>query len=400
MHGPHPLDIESIAVRAGQHRTTEGEHCEPIFTTSSFVFNSAAEAASRFVDDAPGNVYSRFTNPTVATFERRLAALESGEYGLATASGMAAIQLLCQSVLKAGDHVVVSASVFGSTITLFDKILSRFAIGVSFVDLNDLTGWRQAIRDNTKMLFVETPSNPLGRVANITELSALAKHSRCILVVDNAVATPILQRPLELGADVVVHSATKFLDGQGRCVGGAIITNSNQIYSDCFAGLRACGPSMSPFNAWVFLKGLETLPLRMKQHCINALELAVWLETQPAVRKVFYPGLHSHPDHQLASSQQTGFGAIVSFEVHGERADAWLVIDSTEMLSITGNLGDTKTTITHPATTTHGRLTEQQRHHAGIQNNLIRLAVGLESVNDIKTDLLLGLSKLSKDSGC
>ncbi len=391
---PDFQDFETLAIRAGQHRSAEGEHNDPIFTTSSFIFNSAADAAARFVDNAPGNVYSRFTNPTVRTFEERLAALEGGRYAVATASGMAAIHMLCQSLLHSGDHAVVSASVFGSTVSLFDKILSRFGIETSFVPLTDIDVWESSIRPNTRLMFVETPSNPLCEIADLASLSRLSRKQGCTLIVDNVFCTPALQKPLQFGADVVVHSATKYLDGQGRCIGGAMVTNDDEIYDACFNCLRTTGPTMSPFNAWVMSKGLETLALRMRAHCENALELAYWLEQHPAVGQVNYAGLEHHAQHRLAASQQSGFGGVLSFEVKGGREQAWKVIDQTRMVSITANLGDVKSTITHPATTTHGRLTDAQRDVAGIGENLIRVAVGLESIGDIQKDLARGLDSI------
>jgi O-succinylhomoserine sulfhydrylase len=382
------------AIRTGHQRTHEGEHGEPIFPTSSFVFGSAAEAAARFSGDEPGNIYSRFTNPTVRGFEERLAALEGGESCVATASGMAAILATCMGLLQSGDHIVSSQSVFGTTTMLFNKYLSRFGIETSFVPLSDMAAWERAIRPNTKLLFLETPSNPLTEVADIASLSELAHANGCVLVVDNCFCTPALQRPLALGADIVVHSATKYLDGQGRCVGGAVVGNQQQVGEEVFGVLRTAGPTMSPFNAWVFLKGLETLELRMQAHSRNAQQLAEWLQAQPQVERVYFPGLPSHPQHALAKRQQSAPGSIVSFDLKGGQPAAWSLIDSTRMLSITANLGDTKTTITHPATTTHGRLTEEQRAEAGIGHGLVRLAVGLESVQDIEADLAYGLESL------
>ncbi len=384
--------FDTLAVRAGQQRTGEGEQSEPIFPTSSYVFASAAEAAARFAGEQPGNIYSRFTNPTVRTFEQRLAALEGGESCVATASGMAAILATCAALLKAGDHVVCSRSVFGTTTVLFSTYLAKFGIETDFVELSNLEAWEQAIRPETCLLFLETPSNPLTELADIAALSGLARERDCLLVVDNCFCTPALQRPLELGADIVIHSATKYLDGQGRCIGGAVVGDAELVGKDVFGFLRTAGPSMSPFNAWVFLKGLETLSLRMQRHCDSALELAAWLEQQPAVERVYHPGLESHPQHALASRQQQGFGGIVSFEVQGGKDAAWRVIDATRVFSITANLGDTKSTMTHPATTTHGRLSPEQRQAAGISDGLIRLAVGLETVDDLRADLERGLT--------
>ena len=386
-----PRDFQTIAVRAGQERTIEGEHSDPIFATSSFVFETAAQAAARFSESEKGNVYSRFTNPTVRAFEKRLAALESASWGIATASGMSAILLLVLASLRSGDHVVCAIQVFGSTVSLFTKILGRFGIEVDFVPLSDTRAWKNAISTKTRLLFLETPSNPLCEIGDIRTLADLAHNANSLLAVDNVYCTPVLQRPLEMGADVVVHSATKYLDGQGRCVGGALVTNNEEIYESLFRALRTAGPAMSPFNAWVFHKGLETLPLRMRMHSENANALAEWLRGHAAVKKVYYPGLADHPGHQLAQKQQAGFGGIVSFEVHGGRNKAWRVIDSTRLLSITANLGDVKTTITHPSSTTHARITAEQRTAAGIGENLVRVAVGLESTSDIIADLARGL---------
>lgn len=384
-------DLETLAVRAGQHRTAEGEHAEPIFPTSSYVFASAAEAAARFSGAAPGNIYSRFTNPTVRTFQDRLAALEGGEACIATASGMAAIYATCAGLLKSGDHIVSSRSIFGTTTILFTNYLGRFGVETSFVPLADLDAWEQAIQANTRLLFVETPSNPLTELVDIRALADLAHRKDCLLVVDNCFCTPALQRPLELGADIIIHSATKYLDGQGRCVGGAVVGDKELVGKEVYGFLRTCGPTMSPFNAWVFLKGLETLGIRMKAHCENAAQLAAWLEQQPQVERVYYPGLTSHPQHELAKRQQRGFGGLLSFDVKGGKEAAWKLIDATRVMSITANLGDTKTTITHPATTTHGRLSEEQRADAGIGDGLLRVAVGLESVRDLQADLERGL---------
>ena len=388
------FEFETLAVRAGQRRTEEGENAEPLFLTSSYVFSNAAEAAARFSGEQPGNIYSRFTNPTVRTFEQRLAALEGGASCVATASGMAAILATCFGLLKAGDHIVSSRSIFGTTTVLFGTYLARFGIETAFVPLSDLSAWQEAIRPNTRLLFLETPSNPLNELVDISALADLAHQAGCLLVVDNCLCTPALQRPLKLGADIVIHSATKFLDGQGRCVGGAVIGDEERVGKEVYGFLRTAGPTMSPFNAWVFLKGLETLSLRMQAHCSNALSLAEWLQDQAQVAQVFYPGLSSHPQHRLAQRQQAAFGAIVAFEVEGGRNAAWSLIDSTEMISITANLGDAKSTITHPATTTHSRLTPEQRQAAGISDGLVRVAVGLESLVDIKQDLEKGLKRL------
>jgi len=389
------LGFASLAVRAGQVRTFEGEHAEPIFLTSSFVFQNAAQAAARFAEQEPGNIYSRFTNPTVRTFQDRLAALEGGAACIATASGMAAILATCLSLLKSGDHVVSASSIFGSTVSLFNNYLARFGIGTTYVALTDPAAWAAAIGPQTRLLYLETPSNPLTELADIRLLAELAHAHDCLLVVDNCFCTPALQQPLKLGADLVIHSATKYLDGQGRCVGGAVVGDAQRVGKDIFVFLRTAGPTMSPFNAWVFLKGLETLSLRMRAHSENALQIARWLEQQAAVDRVYYPGLPSHPQHELATSQQTGYGGIISFEVRGGQEAAWQVIDATRLISITANLGDTKSTITHPATTTHGRLTPQERAAAGIRDNLIRISVGLEEVADIQADLARGLRQLA-----
>jgi O-succinylhomoserine sulfhydrylase len=383
--------FDTLAIRAGQQRTAEHEHAEPIFPTSSYVFDSAAQAAARFKGEEPGNIYSRFTNPTVRTFEQRLAALEGGAACVATSSGMAAILSTCMALLKSGDHIVSSRAIFGSTVVLFNKYITPFGVDVSYVPLTDLDAWRKAIRPETRILFLETPSNPLTEVADIAALAQLAQEHDCLLVVDNCFCTPALQQPLALGADIVIHSATKYIDGQGRCVGGAVVGNQELVGEGVYGFLRTAGPTMSPFNAWVFLKGLETLHLRMKAHSANALQLAQFLENHPAVNQVYYPGLASHPQHQLATQQQSGYGGVLAFEVKGGQRAAWQVIDNTRMLSITANLGDTKTTITHPATTTHGRLTEAERQEAGIGDGLVRIAVGLEDIEDIKADLQRGL---------
>jgi O-succinylhomoserine sulfhydrylase len=383
--------FDTRAVRAGQHRTGEGENSEPIFATSSYVFNSAAEAAARFSGEKPGNIYSRFTNPTVRTFEERLAALEGGERCVATGSGMAAILSTCLALLKSGDHVVSSRNIFGPTVLLFNNYLGKFGIETSYVSLSDYGAWEKAIKPNTKLLFVETPSNPLTEIADIARIAKIAHAKGCLLVVDNVFCTPVLQQPLKLGADLVVHSATKYIDGQGRCIGGAVVGNKELVGEKVYGFMRTCGPSLSPFNAWVFLKGLETLGLRMKAHCANALALAQWLEKHKRVKRVYYPGLASHPQHELAEKQQSGFGGMVSFEVEGGKDAAWKVIDNTRVISITANLGDAKSTITHPATTTHGRITPEQRADAGIGDGLIRISVGLEDVEDLKQDLARGL---------
>lgn len=383
--------IQTQSIRAGQRRTPEKEHSDPIFVTSSYVFDNAHQAWACFAGEEPGNIYSRFTNPTVRTFEERLAALEGGERCIGTSSGMAAIMTLCMGLLQAGDHVVCSRSVFGHTILLLKNYLAKFGVETSFVDLTDLDTWEAAIRPNTRFLFLETPSNPLTEIADIELLAGLAHAKGCLLVVDNVFCTPVLQKPLALGADLVVHSATKYLDGQGRCVGGAIVGSAQLLDKEIYPFLRTGGASLSPFNAWVFLTGLETLELRMRAHCDNALKLASWLEGHPKIERVYYPGLPSHPQHELARRQQEGAGGIVSFVVRGGREAAWRLIDSTRLLSITANLGDVKTTITHPATTTHGRLSPEERARAGISEGLVRISVGLETIEDIIADLERGL---------
>ena len=379
------------AVRAGQERSHEREHSEAMFLTSSFVFSSAAEAAARFSGEQPGNIYSRFTNPTVRTFEQRLARLEGAECCVATASGMAAILSTCLGLLKMGDHIVSSRSIFGTTTVLFTNILSKFGIETTFVELSDLGAWEKAIQKNTRLLFLETPSNPLTEMVDIKALAALSHANDCLLAVDNCLSTPALQQPLKFGADIVIHSATKYLDGQGRCMGGAVLGTKEVVGGGVYGFLRSAGPTMSAFNAWVFLKGLETLDIRMKAHSQNALQLAQWLEKQPQVAKVYYPGLESHPQHELAKTQQSDFGGLLSFELKGGKDAGWALVDATQICSITANLGDTKTTITHPATTTHGRLTPEQREESGIDDGLIRVAVGLEDLEDLKRDLSRGM---------
>jgi O-succinylhomoserine sulfhydrylase len=385
--------LDTLAIRAGQHRTAEGEHSEALFLTSSYVFASAAEAAARFSGDQSGNVYSRYTNPTVRTFEERIAALEGAEQAVATSSGMAAILSTCMAFLQSGDHLVCSRDVFGTTTVLLDKYLSKMGVETSFVPVTDLASWEQSIRPETKLLFLETPSNPLCEVADIAALAKLARAHQALFIVDNCLCTPALQKPLAVGADLVIHSATKYLDGQGRCLGG-VVCGRSELVNEVLSFIRSAGPTMSPFNAWVFLKGLETLRLRMDAHSANAQLLAEWLQQQPAVEQVFYAGLPDHPGHQLAARQQRGFGGVLSFRVRGGREQAWKVIDSTRILSLTANLGDAKTTIVHPATTTHGRLNDQQKKASGITENLIRVAVGLEDIEDIKNDLLHGLTAI------
>jgi len=381
---------ETLAVHAGTVRSQFGEHSEALFLTSSFVFENAAQAAARFIGEQPGNIYSRFTNPTVTMFEERLAAMEGAEQCIATASGMSAILACVMGVLKAGDHIVASRSLFGATVNLFNNIIKKFGVETTYVSATDVAEWKAAVRPNTRLLFLETPSNPLTEISDIAAIAAVAKQCGALLAVDNCFCTPILQRPLELGADIVIHSATKYIDGQGRVLGGAVLGSKKNLES-VYGFLRTAGPTMSAFNAWIFLKGMETLKVRMDAHCANALELSRWLEAQPNVARVFYPGLPSHPQHALALKQQKSGGGIVSFEVKGGKAAAWRVIDNTRLLSITANLGDTKTTITHPASTTHARITPEARAAAGITDGLIRIAVGLEAVVDIQNDLARGL---------
>ena len=388
---PAGLALETLAVRAGMDRTQHKEHSEALYLTSSFTFDSAEQAAARFSGEEEGNVYARFTNPSVTLFEERLAALEGAEDCIATASGMAAINAMIMANLSAGDHIVASSSMFGSTIQLLGNILPRFGIETTFVPLTDTAAWAAAVRPNTKLLFCETPSNPLTEVGDIRALAAIAHQHNVLLAVDNCFCTPILQRPMDLGADIVVHSATKYLDGQGRVLGGAVCA-SKAIVEKIFIFLRTTGPTLSAFNAWVLGKGLETLSIRIQAQSASARALAQWLESHPSVERVYYPGLPSHPQHALAMEQQRAGGAIVSFEVKGGKDAAWRVVNSCQLLSITANLGDTRTTITHPATTTHGRISPEARAAAGIHDNLLRVAVGLESVDDIRQDLERGLA--------
>ncbi len=383
----HP---DTLAIRAGTRRTEFSEHSEALFLTSSFVFGSAAEAAARFSGAEPGPIYARFTNPGVTMFEERLAALEGAQRCVAFASGMAAILATVMGLMKAGEHVVASRAVFGSTVQLFQNILGRFGVETTFVSPTDTAEWEAAIKPNTKLFFLESPSNPLTEISDIRALAAIAHRHGAWLAVDNCFCTPILQRPLELGADIVIHSATKYLDGQGRVLGGAVL-GGKDLLEPVFTFLRTAGPTLSAFNAWVLLKGLETLPVRMRAHSDNALALATWLESHPRVKRVLYPGLASHPQHDLAMAQQKSGGGIVAFEVEGGKEAAWRVIDATRVMSITANLGDTRTTITHPATTTHGRLTPEQRAAAGIGDDLIRIAAGLEDLEDLRADLARGL---------
>jgi O-succinylhomoserine sulfhydrylase len=385
------FDLATLSVRAGQRRTEFHEHAEALFLTSSFVFDSAAQAAARFTGGEEGFVYSRFTNPTVSMFQDRLAALEGAEACVATATGMSAILATAMGLLKAGDHVVCSSAVFGSTVQLFSVILARFGLQTTFVSPTDVREWEKALRPNSRLLFLETPSNPLTEISDIGAIAAVARKAGALLAVDNCFCTPALQRPLALGADLVIHSATKYLDGQGRVMGGAVLGSKALVMDGVFGFLRTAGPSLSPFNAWVILKGMETLELRMLAQSERALALARWLERHPRVARVFYPGLESHPQHALARQQQRTAGAVVAFEVKGGREAAWRVIDSTRLISITGNLGDVKTTITHPATTTHGRISAEARAAAGIGEGLVRVAVGLEAVADLQADLARGL---------
>ncbi len=382
---------DTLAVRAGISRSQFGEHSEALYLTSSFVFENAAQAAARFSGEESGNVYARFTNPTVTMLQERLAALEGGERCVATASGMSAIHAIVMALMKAGEHIVSARGIFGATQNLFDAVMSRFGVTTTFVDGADSAEFKAAIQPNTRLIYIETPSNPLMQIFDIAALAAVAKKAGVLLVVDNCFCTPALQRPLDLGADIVVHSATKYLDGQGRVLGGAVV-GSNSLMEEIFKYLRTAGPSISPFNAWVILKGCETLSLRMKAQSERAHSLAQWLTRQPKVTRVHYPGLPSHPQHALAMKQMSAGGAIVSFEVEGAREAAWKVVDSAKLMSITANLGDTKTTITHPASTTHGRISAEARAKSGIGENLLRVAVGLEDVSDLEADLARGLA--------
>ncbi len=379
------------AIRAGQVRTPQGEHSDPIFATSSFVFESAAHAAQMFAEQKEGNIYSRFTNPTTRAFEQRLASLENAQYCVGTASGMSAILAICMSVLRAGDQIVATRGLFGSTVNLFSNILMRFNISTNFYSPSQI--YDGAAGPDTRLIFVETPSNPLCEIVDIAKLAQISRAlDNCILVVDNCACTPFLQQPLMLGADVVVHSATKFLDGQGRAVGGAVVTNDAEVSNAVFSFLRTAGPSMSPFNAWIFLKGLETLSVRMKESCLSAAKIANWLQDQSTVTQVYYPGLKNHPGHELATRQQKDFGALLAFEVAGGQNAAWKVIDRVEIFSVTANLGDVKSTITHPASTTHARITKSDRKRMGVNDSLIRISVGLEDVDDLIEDLKCALN--------
>lgn len=392
MDNKEKYDLETLAVRGGIERSQFGEHSEALYLTSSFVFKTAAQAAERFAEREQGPIYSRFTNPTVKVFEERLAHLEGAECCVATASGMSAILAMVMGLLKAGDHVIVSHSVFGATVQLFTGILQRFGLESTFVSATDVSAWKQAVRPNTRLFFLETPSNPLTEISDIAALARVAHEAGALLAVDNCFCTPALQQPLALGADIVIHSATKYLDGQGRVLGGAVLGKREVILPGVLGFLRTAGPTMSPFNAWVILKGMETLKIRMEAQCASALELARWLEAQPGIERVFYPGLPSHPQHALAMKQQKNGGGIVSFIVKGGKDAAWRVVDNTRLISITANLGDTKTTITHPASTTHGRISAEARAVAGVTDGLLRVAVGLESLKDLKADLARGLA--------
>jgi O-succinylhomoserine sulfhydrylase len=392
-----PFNFDTLAVRSGTARTDFNEHSEALFLTSSFCFESAAEAAERFKHAEDSYTYSRFTNPTVTMFQDRLAALEGGEACIATASGMSAILSVVMAALQAGDHIVSSRALFGSTLTMFSQIFARFGITTTFVDPVDLDAWQTAVRPETKMFFVETPSNPLTELCDIEAVGKIAKAAGALYVIDNTFCSPAVQQPLKLGADVVMHSATKLIDGQGRVLGGALVGTRTFIMEKVFPFVRTAGPTLSAFNAWILLKGLETLSLRAERHSASALTVARWLEAHPAVKRVFYPGLESHPQHALAQRQQRSGGSVLAFEVTGDtpeqqRENAWRVIDSTKLCSITANVGDTRTTITHPATTTHSRITPEARAAAGITEALLRVAVGLEDADDICVDLGRGLN--------
>lgn len=389
------LKQQSAAIRAGIIRSAEREHCEPIHTTSSYVFDNSAQAQRVFSGDEEGNVYSRYTNPTITALEQRMAAMEGADAAVATASGMAAILSVVMSQLKTGDHVVLSRSVFGTTAGIFKNYFTRFGITVTEVDLTEVRQWQDAIQANTRLLFIESPSNPLSEVADIRALADLAHANNSILMIDNTYCTPVLQKPLELGADVVVYSATKYLDGQGRALGGLVAGHASMM-EDVAGFIRVAGPCISPFNAWIILKGLETLTIRMKAHCAGALELAEWLDSVAEINKVYYSGLPSHPQHELVKTQQSDFGGVIAFEVGTTHEDAWRFIDATELLSLTPNLGDAKSTIIHPASTTHGRLSAEEQQAAGITQNLIRVSVGLEAIEDIKADLLRGVKALQQ----
>ena len=388
---PDEFDLDTRAVRAGTHRSQFNEHSEALYLTSSFVFDNAAQAAARFANEEPGYVYSRFSNPTVTAFQERLAALEGAEVCVATASGMSAILATVMGLMKAGEHIVSSPSIFGATVQLFTTILPKFGVATTFVEGADPAAWRRAVRPSTRLFFVETPSNPLTEIVDIAALAEVAKRAGALLAVDNCFCTPALQLPIPLGADLVIHSATKYLDGQGRVIGGAVLGPRELLMNGIFGFLRTAGPSLSPFNAWVLLKGIETLRIRMEAQSATAFELARWLEGHPRIERVYYPWLESHPQHALAKRQQRSGGAIVSFDVRGGKQAAWRVVDATRLISITANLGDTKTTITHPASTTHGRISAEARKAAGVGDGLLRVAVGLESLADLQADLARGL---------
>ncbi|HYC36325.1 MAG TPA: O-succinylhomoserine sulfhydrylase [Usitatibacter sp.] len=382
---------DTLGVRAGGVRSDFQEHSEALALTTSFVYANAAEAARRFANEEPGNIYSRFTNPTVKMFQDRLAALEGAEACIATATGMAAVTTTTMGLLKAGDHILAARGVFGTVVPLFDQILGRFGVETTWVELGDLDAWKKAVRKNTRLLFVETPSNPVCEIADIAALADIARGAKAILAVDNALCSPALQTPIALGADLVVHSATKYIEGQGRVLAGAVAGRADLVTGPLLTFVRTAGPAISPFNAWICLKGLETLRIRMEAQSARALEVARWLEAHPSVERVHYPGLESHPHHALAMRQQSAGGAVLSFVVKGGREGAWRVIDGTRMISITANFGDVKSTICHPATTTHGRIPPAEREATGIVEGLVRLAVGLEDVGDVKEDLERGL---------
>lgn len=389
-HDEIEYQLDTLAIRTGHDRTFEGEHSEPIFLTSSFVCENAADAAAKFSGEIAGNTYSRYTNPTVQAFEKRLAILDGAERAVATSSGMAAVHAICLAYLKAGDHVICSRAVFGSIISLFEKYVVKFGVDVTFVELENLDAWKQAVRPNTKLLFIETPSNPLAQVGDMQAIADIAHANDALFAVDNTFCTSILQQPIKFGADLIIYSSTKYIDGQGRALGGAVV-GKDKLVEEINGVIRTLGNSMSPFNAWIFLKGLETLSLRMKAHCIGAQKLAEWLDQHEKVEKVYYAGLPNHEGHELAKKQQSGFGGVVSFIVKGERTAAWTVIDNTRFLSITSNLGDVKSTITHPATTSHGRMSAEAKQAAGIVEGLIRISVGLEDIDDIIRDIKRGL---------
>ena len=391
---PKKYKPDTLGVRAGGLRSDFQEHSEQLVLSTSFVYKSAEEAARKFASTAPeDNIYSRFTNPTVRMFQDRLAALEGAEACVGTATGMAAITTMVFGLLKSGDHMIVARGVFGTVVPLLDQIASKFGIQTTWVDATSLDAWRAAVRPNTRLLYAESPSNPALEVVDIAGLAAIAKKAGALLAMDNAVASPALQRPLSLGADLVIHSATKYVEGQGRVLAGAIAGRADLVSGPLFQYVRTAGPAISPYNAWTCLKGMETLGVRMRGHCVNALDVARWLESHPSVERVLYPGLESHPQHQLAMRQQSGGGAVVSFVVKGGRDAAWRVIDATELISNTANFGDVKSTICHPATTTHGRIPPAERDASGIVEGLIRLGVGLEDPEDIRADLDRGLKK-------